>query len=284
MAVRIEREEAESRSWLLASGPPSPALNGLLREYEGYVERSDVPTQRRQVPGLIVPLIIPFGPELEVAASESQGSFQAYESGFVAGLADSFAITRWTGLSAGIQVDFSPIVARALFGLPMSELTNRVVSLEDVFGAAGRGLAEEVRSTSGWQAQFDVIDHFLARRLRSAEPPPKGIVWAWQRLVQSAGRVPAAELARGLGWSHRRLIEQFRDHIGLPPKTVARLVRFSRVNRRLQSADRGCWAAVAVDCGYYDQSHLARDVTQFTGSSPREYLRRLLPGSGVLHD
>jgi AraC-like DNA-binding protein len=87
-----------------------------------------------------------------------------------------------------------------------------------------------------------------------------------------------------LGWSSRRLIEQFREHAGLPPKTVARLHRFGRVLKVLDGARGLNWAAIAGECGYYDQSHLVRDFVQFTGDSPRAYMRRLKPEGGVRHE
>lgn len=34
------------------------------------------------------------------------------------------------------------------------------------------------------------------------------------------------------------------------------------------------WARIAVDCGYFDQSHLIRDFLEFSGLTPADYLRR----------
>jgi len=31
------------------------------------------------------------------------------------------------------------------------------------------------------------------------------------------------------------------------------------------------WTAIALDCGYYDQSHLIRDFREFAGMSPEQY-------------
>jgi AraC-like DNA-binding protein len=60
----------------------------------------------------------------------------------------------------------------------------------------------------------------------------------------------------------------FRRELGLPPKTLARLVRFERAHRLTSRAATEGWAAVAADAGYYDQAHLIRDFRAFSGSTP----------------
>src|SRR5690554_7690648 len=53
------------------------------------------------------------------------------------------------------------------------------------------------------------------------------------------------------------------------PKAFADLVRFDRfVDLAGRAAERG-WAALAVDAGFYDQSHLIRVFRRFTGLTPR---------------
>jgi AraC-like DNA-binding protein len=198
-----------------------------------------------------------------------------YEGGFVAGMDDSYAVTRSQGRSGGIQVDFSPLVARALYGLPMSELTGRIVDLDAIFGREGRDLAEAVRGSAAWEERFALIDSFLLRRLARAATPSRAALWAWTELRRTGGRTPAGDLAHRLGWSPKKLIREFRDQVGLPPKTVARVIRFDALNRKLTAAARVCWADLATECGYFDQSHLVRDVVQFTGRTPREHLQAL---------
>jgi AraC-like DNA-binding protein len=39
------------------------------------------------------------------------------------------------------------------------------------------------------------------------------------------------------------------------------------------------WAALAEQCGYYDQSHLINEFRRFTGFSPVELARRDRPDS-----
>ena len=62
---------------------------------------------------------------------------------------------------------------------------------------------------------------------------------------------------------------RFREHVGLPPKALARILRFERAAERLRGgADL---SDAALDSGYYDQAHFNRDFKAFAGVTPTEY-------------
>ncbi|QBI21048.1 AraC family transcriptional regulator [Egibacter rhizosphaerae] len=82
--------------------------------------------------------------------------------------------------------------------------------------------------------------------------------------------MPVGELAAELGWSGRHLTRRFRQHVGLPPKRFARLVRFRRALALLEQADGPSPAEVALLAGYYDQAHLANEVRAMGGRTPAE--------------
>jgi methylphosphotriester-DNA--protein-cysteine methyltransferase len=71
--------------------------------------------------------------------------------------------------------------------------------------------------------------------------------------------------------------------VGLPPKTVARLLRFQWVRERIQSAP-GQWGEMAYAAGYADQSHLNREFRELAGTTPTDFVRRLIPEGGVVGD
>ena len=107
------------------------------------------------------------------------------------------------------------------------------------------------------------------------------MVWAWQQIVQSGGAVNIGSLAERIGWSRKHLITRFREQVGLPPKTYARVVRFNRALRMLDECTTPRWTEIALRSGYYDQAHLIRDFAQFAGTTPTDYVARRLPGGGV---
>ena len=121
------------------------------------------------------------------------------------------------------------------------------------------------------------------KRVTAARQPSANVIWAWHMLEGTEGQLSISSLAAQIGWSQKHLIAQFREQIGLPPKTVARILRFRSAVRRVESADQVRWAEIAHDCGYYDQAHFIREFRGFAGSTPNEFLGRLLPdGGGVI--
>jgi AraC-like DNA-binding protein len=250
------------------SGP----LRGQVRSY-GFEEVTATLTRRREGPGPEVVVILSFGNEWRVGgALEERGRLERLDS-FVGGPRDTSVVTEHDGWSAGMQINLAPTTARRIFGLPMRELTDRNLPLDDLFGRDAQLLVERVAGACTWDERFAIVDGELARRLASAPARDTNVLWAWHRLRRSRGRVAVQELARELDWSRRRLVERFRDEVGLAPKTVARLFRFEHA---LELARAGAgWADVAHGAGYYDQSHLANDFRAITGTTPRGYVTNL---------
>jgi len=72
----------------------------------------------------------------------------------------------------------------------------------------------------------------------------------------------------------------FRDQIGLPPKTVARVLRFQRAIR-LYDGGGASWVDVAYACGYADEAHFIKDFRRFAGATPQAFLATRHPGEGA---
>jgi AraC-like DNA-binding protein len=225
---------------------------------------------------LRVVVILSLGPSIHVASADGSASRR---TSFVAGLHEAPSITEHDGVQDGIQLDLAPLAARRLLGWPMDELANRVVDLEDVLGPRTGELLERLHDAAGWSERFALLQAELARRLVAAPPAPPGVAGVVAGLVASNGRAPVGALAAELGWSRRHLGARVRAELGLAPKTIARLVRFQAATARLQREGGAGLAEIALDCGFYDQAHLNRDFRAFAGTTPGEYVARLLPQS-----
>jgi AraC-like DNA-binding protein len=275
--IAVVRHDGPLGRWELASRDAHPCLRGDVASYIGYVEETDRPLRRREVATTDVTLIISFGPALDVL--DLEGSGERHVS-FVAGLSDAPVLIEHAGVQHGIEVNLTPLGARRLLGVPMHELTNRVVGLGDLLGPTAPLLVERLAETADWTEQFELLDAALARRLSETAASAPEVAWAFDRLRASGGRTSVAALTGELGWSRRRLGEAFRDQIGLSPKLLARILRFERVVARLRVEDPQRWADVAYDAGYYDQAHFNRDFRELAGTTPSAFLASRLPDGG----
>ena len=284
--IRIVRHESEIARWESHFRLPDPRLRTYVQgEYQGWVDSTARFSRRREVPSPIIPIILNLGPPFGVAMSLDPAAHFREHGSFVAGLSDACATTQSYGISRCIQVNLTPIGARLVLGVAMHELAHRSVELEDALGAVARELIARLHDSPTWEESFAIIDDFLARRVAAAPAPPGDTLRAWQRLADSKGRIPVGALAAELGRSQRYLIARFRDYVGLPPKTAARILRFDNAANIILASTEVRWAQLAYECGYYDQAHFNREFRELSGGTPSDFLRRRIPdGGGILDD
>ena len=248
--------------------PWHPGLRPYLRSYVGYWEAVATPYEARLVPTgratLLISLAEPFSQVRRLGVPDA-GSGNI--GSLVVGLEDRPAICTHPGGQEAIRVEFTPLGAYRLFGLPMSELTNLAVGIRDVLGPEAGVLVERMAATPDWAARFDLLDAALLARLELGPQPTPEVGHAWQLLAGSAGAVPIARIAAEVGWSQGYLTRRFTQQIGLTPKTSARVLRFRHAVALL---GRGATSLteISMACGFYDQAHLNREFRAIAGTTP----------------
>jgi AraC-like DNA-binding protein len=239
------------------------ALSASVSGYYGFREETAAPIRRREGPGRDVVVVISFGEEWRIDGERL--------TSFAAGLHQRQVTTEHAGRSFGMQIDLQPPAAHALFQVPLHTLANRKVVLEDVLGEPA--LVERLHDAGEWTARFRLLDTVLAKRLAAAREASQEVRWAWRRLVETDGRTPIRTLAEELGWSRKRIVARFREEVGLPPKAAARLLRFERARALSEQAADPDWASIALEAGYYDQSHMISDFRLVTGRTPATFFQ-----------
>jgi AraC-like DNA-binding protein len=237
---------------------PAVPLAGRVTSYYGFEVETPEPVRQREGPGTDVVVILTFEEHWLIDGER--------RTSFIGGLHDRQVTTEHPGRSLGMQVNLDPLGARALVGAPLHELAHRTVPLEEILDPF---LVERLADAPAWDARFALLDDTLAPRLADARPSPE-VAWAWRRLRATHGRVPIGELAAELGWSRKRIVARFRDEIGLPPKAVARILRFEHAR---DLAGAMSWGELAFECGFADQSHLIAEFRRITGRTPETFLQ-----------
>ena len=172
-----------------------------------------------------------------------------------------------------IAAHFKPGGGFPFFGRVTRELRDLSVPLDELWGHDAEELRDRLSDTPQRDARFRVFERFLAGRLDASRAGHPAVRYARAEFQKASGRLSVAEVTDRVGLSSRRFIELFRNEVGLTPKVFARVARFRRALRAIESSTEVDWAALAASCEYFDQAHFIHDFRAFSGTSPSAYLR-----------
>lgn len=257
---------------------PAPALHDLIHclwASDAYAARE---SRERVLPSGAVRIVIHIEERpLQLYEEERSLEPSRFLGGVLAGARTTPLVIGTIGLGATLGVDFQPGGIRHFLGCAADAVAEQIVPLDAIWGRSASLLREQLLATPGASKRLELLERFLRQRVRGGLQRPATLREALIAFEQSELK-SVADVNRRTGLSPRRLSALFREEIGLGPKTFWRLRRFNAAVRSLEQRElRG--AALAAECGYFDQSHFIREFRAFAGSSLREYLVHRVAGS-----
>lgn len=100
-----------------------------------------------------------------------------------------------------------------------------------------------------------------------------------KKINETAGQIKVQELADEAGYSVRYINRVFTEQFGLSPKLFCKLMRFQYLLSNLNDLDKEIFdtnlAQLAIELGYYDQSHMIKDFYELTNTTPGKYIHSL---------
>jgi AraC-like DNA-binding protein len=170
---------------------------------------------------------------------------------------------------AGVAaVRLRPAAARSLVGFSLDEIAGRFVDLDQLFPSAAR-MRERLAEATSDTRRIALLEEWLTRHVRVRGEGDVRVDAVARAIEASGGRASIEALARTMGLHVRQLERLFLQEVGLTPKTFARIRRLQGALRRIR--DGAPLSAAAVDCGYYDQAHMALDFRRLASMSPRAW-------------
>ncbi len=253
---------------MYALAPPPPLLAPFVENF-WIVEDPTGPRIDRVLPDGLVNLMFNWGAPQRLYDLDDLNRFQVSERAWIAGMrAEPIANGPTDGTRmAGIR--FKPGgVAPFLERIPVGEFTERVVELHDVLGRAANVVAERLGEARSNAERFAILARFLLDRAGDTLRQDGRIAHCVRHLRIRSVR----DLTHDLGISNKHLNRLFQRHVGVNPKTLARIQRFQGVLTALH-AQEGTphWARLALDSGYYDQAHMIGEFKACSGLTPGDY-------------
>lgn len=170
-----------------------------------------------------------------------------------------------------IGIRFQPCGMAPFISTPMQSLTDARVPAEHLFADIDQ-LVDEVIESSNDIQRIAACTRFLYRSI-NVDRENTSIRRAINQIAGSRGNIPIESLATLTGKSRRSLELAFQQQVGTSPKMYCRITRFRHLYDALTNdGPPASWVQTALDCGFFDQSHLVRDFRQFAGDTPTAFL------------
>lgn len=155
------------------------------------------------------------------------------------------------GLSLGLNMLNNPLIR---------EMGNRIMDAEDSFTCV------------------QVIESYLIKCFhKEKEYNHRRVASAVDLIMQ--GETDIVKLAQNACLSYKQFQRIFTEYTGLMPKEYIKINRFSKALHRLQTKPALSLSGLADECGYYDKSHLIKDIKSLSGYTPSQFMLNADPYS-----
>ena len=170
-------------------------------------------------------------------------------------------------------IRFLPGALRYFFDLNLSEITDQFTDASYLPCETFHNLHYGLYSQTDFCGRANVCEQWLLSHYR---PLPKSpFDHALSLIYRYSGTRRICDLADDVGWSSRHLNRLFHQHTGMNTKAFSRIVRAQHIGNLLFSKPHNM-LDVALESGFYDQSHFLKDFQQTMQLSPSALLKRYM--------
>ena len=169
-----------------------------------------------------------------------------------------------------------PAAAACLLGHATGAVVNQVLAWETLAGGHEAIRAED--EVDGSHTDIGRLQALMASFRRTMAAVSHGRDAGYARLCNAIG-LHGARAGEQLGLGRRQLERHSQAVLGVAPKQFQRLTRFHGALSMAVADGASRMAELAVEAGFYDQSHLARDARELGGASMGHLLSAARPDS-----
>lgn len=168
-------------------------------------------------------------------------------------------------------IEFKPGGLYQISGLRQKDFVNERKELKYFSDEIDKDLADLYQNSDNYQQLIKNLNEYLIIR-RKKHPLPARFIKAKQAIDKNKGIINLQLIADECKISPRQLLRDFHTYLGLSGKEYAKIVRFNCLLKQMNKDDI---LSVALQGGYFDQSHFNKVFKQITKTTPHKYLSNL---------
>ncbi|MCD7973197.1 MAG: helix-turn-helix domain-containing protein [Candidatus Azobacteroides sp.] len=212
------------------------------------------------LPDGCVDIIFSFGDPLE-----NQFSLR---SPYLIGTMTAPLIIHYSGKINMLGIRFKPAAITVFTKVPVFEFTNSRIDLISVNTLFNPEFYEMLEEAERLEEKINRLDAYFITKLSDMYVPDERITHAVKCIRQQAGNVSVPELSREVCLCQRQFERRFKNAVGISPKSFSRITRFQEVYHKIKKKQtEETLSELAEKYGYYDHSHLIKEIRQYTGNS-----------------
>lgn len=252
--------------------PRSPGLRPLIKYFWISDSGGNVDMDHKILPMANIDLLFNLAAPIFY---EKCGRLRATPGGmFLTGLTSRHMVMKQQGRIRLIGVSFFPSGLYPFIRIPVSELRDATVGLEQILGSDAARLEEQLHSTECLQSRLRLLEErlleLLIRNVRSTEVSSELALSFISSGISSGQSI--RDFCDASGAHPRTLERHLNRHVGASPRQYLRLRRYQDALTRLMAGQPQSLTELAHELGYYDQAHFINDFKSFTGSAPSVFL------------
>ncbi len=204
--------------------------------------------------------------ESYVQVSQKNRSYKIYSAWLTSQYLEEVYFNKLDETDNLLIVRFNPVLFYQAFAISPGSLRKQPVwSLTDSLGVRGEQLLTLLKGISSINQKLSAIEDFM-QKLNITTIPNKILEEVLDIVTLCKGQVSVNNLSKKIKVNYKWLERNFSNYIGLTPKEYIRLHRFMHAYLDLNNShDGNSLFATAIQHGYYDTSHLQKELRLFTG-------------------
>jgi transcriptional regulator GlxA family with amidase domain len=166
------------------------------------------------------------------------------------------------------HVRFQPGSLFRLLRIPMHELVNKNIDADLILGNEIHEVEDKLARSVNYDQIPLILDAFFAKMINRVHKKTEPIDRIGRLIMADPQGFSLEKTANAACLSNRQFERRFMLQIGVRPKYFARICRFYQAYLLYEEQPQLGWYHIALQSGYTDYQHLAKDFKHFSGTTP----------------
>jgi hypothetical protein len=178
---------------------------------------------------------------------------------------------RYHGMVEMLGIRFLPFGFSKLFGFPPREISGFRLLDELPGKEMFRVIREQLHHEQLPVKKVEIVKSWLSSRLSKQQERSNLPERAINRIASTHGILSLRTICNNSPSEYKQLQRYCIREFDISPKYYSRMVRFEHLHRHIQNTVKPDWLSLVSDLELTDQSHLIKEIREFTGQAPQAF-------------